>query len=382
MNLNPMYTIKTSLLAMMVLLASCGGNDETKNKSLVALEAKRDSLKTKYGEIGKELAEVEASILAMDTSVKAPLVSTMTLNRNNFSSYFRVQGSVQTDQNAQVLPEIPGVIKKIYISEGDYVSKGQKIAILDDNLLRIQIQQLEMNLVLANDLFQKQERLWKQNIGSEVQYLQAKNTVNNIEEQIKQVKETLNKYIVNAPFSGIIDQLNLKEGEFASQMVPLLRIINLTSMYIQADVSESYIAQIKKGMPVNVVIPNLDTIRSTVARIGNFINPENRTFKITVNLPKNELLKPNLVGTISIADYTAANTLSLKSSVIMHDAENRSFVFISRSEEGKLFAQKLILETGKSYQGYTEIKSGLKGDENIIEKGARKLVDGQEIRLK
>lgn len=382
MNFNPMNLIKSSFFAFIILLASCGGDDATKNKSLVELEAKRDALKTKYGEIGKELAEVEAAIIAMDTAVKPPLVTIMTIDRNNFSSYFRVQGSVQTDQNAQVLPEIPGVIKKIFVSEGDNVNKGQQIVMLDDNLLRIQIQQLEMNLALAKDLFQKQERLWKQNIGSEVQYLQAKNTVNNIEEQIKQVKETLNKYIVNAPFSGIVDQINLKEGEFASQMMPLLRIINLSNMYIQADVSESYIAQVKKGMEVNVVIPNIDTIKSTITRVGNFINPENRTFKITVNLPKNELLKPNLVGTVSIADYTSSNTLALKSSIIMHDAENRSFVFIAENNGKDLVAKKVIIETGKSYQGYTEIKGGLTSKENIIEKGARKLVDGQEIRLK
>jgi membrane fusion protein (multidrug efflux system) len=382
MKLKKMSLIKTSLAALTLLIVSCGGNDATKGKTLVQLEKKRDALKAKYGEIGKELAEIEAAIIALDTTLKAPLVTVMKMERNSFSSYFRVQGNVQTDQNAQVLPEVPGVIKKIFVNEGDNVSKGQKLVLLDDNLLRIQIQQLEMNLTLATDLFQKQERLWKQNIGSEVQYLQAKNTVNNIEEQIKQVKETLNKYVINAPFTGVIDQLNLKEGEFASQMQPMLRILNLSTMYIQADVSESYIALIKKGMPVNIVIPNLDTIKSNITRIGNYINPENRTFKVTVNLPKNELLKPNLVGSISIADYTSSNTFKLKTSMLMHDAENRSFLFVAVNNGNKLNAKKLVVETGKSYQGYTEVLKGLTGEEIIIEKGARKLVDGQEIRLK
>lgn len=377
-----MKTIHTSLLIVVLFLASCGGEDKHANKSLEQLMKTRDQLKEQYEKIGKELADVEGKILAMDTSVKAPLVTLMDLQKGDFASYFSVQGSVQTDQNAQVLPEIPGVIKRIYVKEGDKVSQGQKLVQIDDNLLRVQIQQLEMNLALATDLFQKQERLWKQNIGSEVQYLQAKNTKNNIEEQIKQVKETLNKYVVNAPFSGTVDQINLKEGELASQMLPLLRLVNLSNMYIKADVSEAYLAQVKAGLAVNVSIPNMDTIKATIARVGNYIKPENRTFEITVKLPNNEMLKPNLVGSISIADYVSANTLSLKSSIIMRDASDRPFVFVAEGTGEKLKVKKVILTTGKSYMGFTEIKSGLTGNEKIVEKGARKLVDGQEIRLK
>lgn len=376
-----MNSIKITLIATSIFLVACGGN-ETTNMPLSKLQAKRDSLKLKYEELGKMIAEVEQQIVALDTGVKAPLVTVLNLNKSDFSSYFTVQGNVMTDKNAQVLPEIPGVIKKIYVKEGDKVTQGQPLVSIDDNLLRIQIQQLEMNLALANDLFQKQERLWKQNIGSEVQYLQAKNTKNNIEEQIKQVKETLNKYVINAPFTGTIDQIHLKEGEFASQMLPLLRIVNLSNMYMKADVSESYVTLVKSGIPVHVIIPNMDTIKTTIARVGNFIKPENRTFEITIAMPDLEFLKPNLVGSVRIPDYVTSNAITLKTSLIMHDAEDRSFVFVVDQSGKKPTVKKVILETGKSFGGFTEIKSGLTGGETIVEKGARKLVDGQEVRIK
>lgn len=368
------------LIPTLLLMYGCS-KKTSDNPELEKLMSLRDSLKSKYEEVGKQLAEVEEQIFQMDTTLKAPLVTLMSLSKGDFSTYFRVQGSVQTDKNAQVFPEIPGLIKTIFVKEGDVVTEGQKLAQIDDNLARIQLQQLELNLQLANDLFEKQEKLWNQKIGSEVQYLQAKNTKSNIEEQIRQMKETLNKYIVNAPFSGTVDQINLREGELGSQMQPLLRVVNLSEMYMKADVSENYIAQVKRGAEVFVFIPNMDTIKTSISRVGNFIKAENRTFEVTVKLPDSEFLKPNLVGSISIADYTVPSTISLKTSLIMHDAEDRPFVFLAVKEGELLRAKKQIIEEGRSYEGYTEVKSGLTGEEQIIEKGARKLVDGQEIRL-
>ncbi|MDZ4823198.1 MAG: efflux RND transporter periplasmic adaptor subunit [Flavobacteriales bacterium] len=370
------------ILALTVLImASCGGNSVA-DVSLVQLEHKRDSLKARYDSLGKAIAEIEKLIAQKDTAFKPTMVTTVQIGKKDFDSYFMVQGSVNSDRNAQVLPEMPGLIKKIYVKEGDRVSAGQKLAQLDNAVASEQVNQAEINLSLATDLFEKQENLWKQKVGSEVQYLDAKNRKENAQNQLATIKEQLGKYSVTAPFAGTVESIDLKEGELANGMTPLMRIVNLDDTYMKAGVSENYLAVAKQGAAVQVIIPNMDTINSTIARVGNFIKSENRTFEITVNLPVNNLMmKPNLVGAVRINDYHADSAVVLLSSLIMHDAEDRSFVFLLDEKEGKYFAKKTILTTGRNYNGQQEILGGLAGTERIIDKGARKLVDGQEVRI-
>ncbi|MBL7944354.1 MAG: efflux RND transporter periplasmic adaptor subunit [Flavobacteriales bacterium] len=348
--------------------------------SLEKLISKRDSLKTVYDSIGKAIAEVEKLIAAKDTTLKPPMVGLMQVTRNDFNSYFAVQGSVNCDKNAQVLPEFPGVVRAIYVREGDRVSQGQKLIQIDDELIREQLQQAEINLSLAKDLFAKQEALWNQKIGSEVQYLQAKNAKENAEKGVELIKSQLSKTVVTAPFTGTVDQVNVKIGEMASQMAPLLRIVDLSNMYIKADVSEAYLPQVKSGGVVTVMFPNMDTLTSSIRRVGNVIKPENRTFEVTVDLPSSEWLKPNLVGSVRINDFHADSVVVIPSSLIMRDAENREFVFIAQQEGDVLKAHKVIIESGRSYDGASIVLNGLAGTEMLVSQGARKLVDGQVIR--
>ncbi|MFN5619895.1 MAG: efflux RND transporter periplasmic adaptor subunit [Flavobacteriales bacterium] len=383
MNHNNNFDMKYFFLAVTtaIIFAACGSSS-TGNADLDSLIAKRDSLKGLQSNIAKELAAVEEQIALLDTGIKAPAVAVMPVMRQNFKSYFEVQGYVTTDAQANVFPNPmgQGIIKKIFAKEGDRVTAGQKLAQIDDAVTRQMIGQLEVNLAVETENYNRLKKLWDQKIGSEMQVLQARRAKENFEEQIKQVKEQIAQYTITAPISGTVDKIYLKEGEAAAMAspMPVLTILNPGNNYMLADISESYIGIIKEGQNAEIIIPNLDTISTNIALIGNTIKKANRTFEIRMNLPQgNANLKPNLVGSVRLAEYAADSTVVLPSSLIMKDAEERSFVFINDNMKAK----KVIVTTGKSYEGQTEILNGLGGGESVISKGARKLVDGQEIRI-
>ena len=368
-------------LTAAILAASCGSNG-TGNAQLDSLIAKRDSLKNVQSNIAKELATIEEQIALLDTGIKAPAVAVMPVMRQDFKSYFQVQGYVTTDAQAKVYPNPmgQGIIRKIYVREGDRVSAGQKLAQIDDAVTRQMLGQLEVNLSVETENYNRIKKLWEQKIGSEMQVLQARRAKENFEEQIKQLREQIAQFVITAPISGTVDKIYSKEGEAAAigTPMPVMTIINPGSNYMLADISESYIGIIQQGQQAEVIIPNLDTISTKISLIGNTIKTANRTFEVRMDLPAgNSNLKPNLVGSVRFADYTSDTTVVLPSSLIMKDAEERSFVFINDNMKAK----KVIVTTGKSYEGQTEILNGLVGGESIISKGARKLVDGQEIRI-
>lgn len=371
------YTIAP--LIFILVLFSCG-DASTGNASLDALIAKRDSLKKAQDAIGAELAAIEEQIALLDTGIKAPVVELATITKGNFSSYFQSQGIISTDNQAKLWPAAAGTIKKIFVREGDRVGAGQKLAQLDDAVVRQTLSQLEVNLDLANENYNRLKKLWDQKIGSEMQMLTAKTQKESLEEQIKQVREQLALYTITSPIGGTVDKIYSKEGEFASAgtPIPVMTVVNLSGMYMTADVSENYIAVLQNGAPVQVLLPGSDTIRTTISRIGNVINPNNRTFEVTIQLPNTANLKPNLVGNVRFVEYQSKDVVVLPTSLIMRDAEDRPFVFI----EENMRAKKVIVQTGKSSDGNTEIVGGLMGTEKIIAKGARKLSDGQEIRIK
>ena len=368
-------------LTAAVFAASCGSNG-TGNAQLDSLIAKRDSLKNVQSNVAKELAAIEEQIALLDTGIKAPAVAVMPVMRQDFKSYFQVQGYVTTDAQAKIYPNPmgQGIIRKIYVREGDRVSAGQKLAQIDDAVTRQMLGQLEVNLSVETENYNRLKKLWDQKIGSEMQVLQARRAKENFEEQLKQLREQIAQFVLTAPISGTVDKIYSKEGEAAAigTPMPVMTIINPGNNYMLADISESYIGIIQQGQQAEIIIPNLDTISTKISLIGNTIKTANRTFEVRMDLPAgNTNLKPNLVGSVRFADYSADSTVVLPSSLIMKDAEERSFVFINDNMK----ARKVIVTTGKSYEGQTEILNGLAGGESIISKGARKLVDGQEIRI-
>jgi len=363
-----------------ILLASCQPTEET---SLSKLKEKKTTFETQIDSINELLISVISEIALLDTVKKAPLVASTSIERSDFNHYFRVQGNVESDKNATLFPETQGLIKAIYVKEGQNVSKGQKLLALDNDIIANNIAEVETSLSLATDVFQRQERLWNQNIGSELQFLEAKNRKESLEKTIATLRKQQSMAVLRAPFSGVVDKIFPKVGEMGSPQSRAISVVNLNQLHTKADVSEKYLSKVKSKVPVTVYFgEGLDTISGVISNVGSSINPANRTFEIKVDFKeKSDFLRPNLMAEVEINDFKADSVIVLPSSYILQDIQGDSFVYRVEKKNGKTIAKKNILEPGLSYKGKTMILSGLTGAETLVTDGARKLVDGQEIRI-
>lgn len=369
-------------LTAMVILVGCGPKP---SGDLAELAAKRDSLKTAKDEISTKISELEAQIAKLDTNMKEnyPAVTFSSYEPQRFEHFFQVQGTIETDQNAQIFPEAQGKITSIPVKEGQQVSAGQVLMVIDSKVLRNSIQEVENQLALATTVFDKQKNLWDQKIGSEIQFLEAKTNKEGLQRKLETLRAQLDMYNVRAPFSGIVDEILPKEGEMASPAMPAFRLINLDKVYIKADVSESYLGKLQKGDSVRVVFPSLNrTIWTSISRMGNFINPNNRTFKIRLNMDNGSgMLKPNLLAEIHIMDFAADSALAIPTSLIQEDPAGNQYIMLVDEREGVQYAQKQLVETGLSYGGFTHISNGLETGTKVVVEGARNVKDGQRVEL-
>jgi RND family efflux transporter MFP subunit len=377
-NIPQMRTLAT-FAAAIAIMSACSPAPEG---GIDALVAKRDSLKTLRNDIETSLAEVESLIAELDTTAKPALVTTYQPKTEDFKHFFEVYGNVQTDKVAALYPESQGLIKKINVSEGQLVSKGQIIVQLDTELVRRNINELKTSLELATTLFEKQKRLWDQNVGSEVQYLEAKNRKEGLENSIATLEEQANRGTVRAPFAGVVDKIFPKIGEMASPQMAIARVVNTDNIYIPADVSERYLGKIKAGDAVSVVVNKNDTLFSTISRVGTFINPNNRTFEARVELkesPKN--LLPNSLVVLKINDFTAAGAVAIPSSLIMQDGEGSDYIFIAEKNGKGYTARKQPIKSGMRYEGRTLVISGLENNSQVIDRGSRSVRDGDLVEI-
>jgi len=377
--------IKNALLSVaagsmvVVLAVSCGNTPPA--GELDSLIAKRDSLRLVKDDIDQKITHLETIIAELDTSADRKLVTVYYPERNIFRHYFEVYGNVQSDQAASIFPENPGVVQKIEVREGQEVTKGQVIMRLDAEVLRRNLAELQTSYELANTLFEKQERLWDQNIGSEVQFLEAKNRKESLENSISTLEEQVNKTVIRAPFAGVVDKIFPKTGEMASSQMPVARLVNTTNLYVTADVSERYLGKVKKGDEVSVIINRRDTLITQIARVGSYINPNNRSFEVRVEVPEGEVnIMPNSLVVLKINDYTVEDAIAIPSSLIMQDGVGVDYVFVAEQlSEGRLVARKRSVESGTRYLGKTLIYQGIDESLPIIDKGSRGLRDGDRI---
>ena len=329
---------------------------------------------------------VNDAISAIDTTKKLSQITTIKVTKEVFNHYLELQGNVSTKQNIIISPEFNGVLRAVYVEEGQIVKKNQLLAKIDDGGLGQQLAQLKIQTNLAKTTFERQERLWKQKIGSEIQYLQAKSNYEAQREQINQLNSQLAKTEVRAPFDGTIDDVITDQGNVvAAGITPLIRIVNLNEMYIETNVPEAYLSSVVPGKTVYVDFPILNkTITASVRQAGNFINAANRTFKIEINIPNmDQLIKPNLTAKLRINDYSNESAFLIPQSIISENADGKQYVYIVQNTNSSNFGvtKRVIITTGKNYQDQVEVLNGLKSNMLLIEEGARSVKEGQEVEI-
>ncbi len=376
-----------------IFLAACGGGETVSVQAIIEAgdltqaREMRKQLSTQQRTIEQEIAKLDDFIGSNSDTRNMPLVTTFKVEEKQFKHYIELQGDVTTKQNVLVYPEVAGTLIKVHVDKGQRVSKGQLLGTIDDGGLKNQLMQMKSQLALAKTTFERQENLWKQKIGSEIQYLQAKTNYEAQENAVKQMEEQLAKFSVRAPFSGIIDDVIMEEGTVVAPGtgVAIFRIVNLSNMYLEVDVPESYVASITKGREVKVYFPVLgETIDSYVRRTGNFINPDNRSFTAEIPVPnKGGVIKPNMTAKVRINDYISEKAKLIPLSVINENAEGEQYVFvtsnITKDKIGK--AEKTIITTGKTKGDFVEVLSGINSGQQVIKEGARTVKNGQDVKI-
>jgi RND family efflux transporter MFP subunit len=333
-----------------------------------------------------QIKSLDEALSQYDTVKKVPLITTFIAKNEVFNHFLEIQGNVTTKNLIVITPEYNGILTNVYVKEGQKVNKGQLLAKIDDGGLGQQVAQLQIQSELAKTTFERQKRLWDQNIGSEIQYLQAKSAYESQAKAVNQLNQQIAKTQVIAPFSGTIDDVITDQGSVVvAGQSQLMRIVNLDNMYIETDVPENYITNITKGKAVEVNFPILGkTMAATVRQAGDFINPANRTFKVEVSIPNKEKdIKPNLTAKLKINDYTNENALLIPQSIISENAEGEQYVYVVNEKNSKSLgiAQKVIIKTGRTQGDIIEVLEGIKDGAEIIKEGARSVEDGQTVEV-
>ncbi len=386
-----MKYILTTLIAAAVLI-SCANEatkslDEVINSGdLEALRTKKEEVLVSYDSIANILGQLDVAISIKDTLKRLPLVTTYTVKDTLFEHFIDIQGNVDTDQNILIYPEYQGTLLRLYVKEGQRVSKGQVLAKIDDGGLSSQVAQIETQYQLAKTTYERQQRLWEQKIGSEIQYLQAKSNMEGLKSSVAQINSQLARTTVRAPFSGEIDQIVTEQGQVVSPGgMAIMRIVNLSDMYVKASVPENYITSITVGSTVKVTLPALNMqVNGKVKTVGNYINPNNRTFEIEIDLPNQDnAIKPNLVAKLEINNYSNVAAQLIPTNVIQENSRGEKYVFVVSDITGdEATVTRTQIETGLKFKGQVEVLKGLKDGDVIVKAGALTLKDGYKIKIK
>ena len=367
--------------AALITLVACGGTDsglEGKKAELKEYREEFKELKSKISTLEEEIAAEDPSALDRD---KATLVTTEPVPTKTFRHFLEVRGSVTSDRNVSISAEAPAMIQRVLVQEGERVKKGQVLIRQDAETSRRGLEELQTSLELATIRFERQKKLWDQKIGTEIQFLEAKNAKETLDRRIASSRSQLANYTVRAPFSGTIDRVFIKEGEMAQPGAPLIRLVSLQDMFIESDVSESYIGEFQVGDTVEITFPSLkQSLTSTISSIGEVIDQNNRTFSMEVKLPGDaKLLRPNLLAVLRIEDFHEPSAVVVPTNLILSD--NRGdYVYVATEQDGQLTAVKKPVERGMTYNNETMITSGLSGNEQLIKEGFREVAEGMRIK--
>jgi len=359
------------------LVISCG-----QEEGVDAMKTKLADLKDQVGTLNSEIKTLEAELSKLDpdfakANKKSILITTAAARKGEFTHYVEVTGSVLSKKNVSISAETAGRILEVPVMEGMRVSRGQILARIDAESIQRNIEEMENSLQLATTIFQKQERLWNQKIGTEVQYLESKNRKEGLEKNLASMKTQLDKAFVRAPFNGTVETVQVRMGEAVQPGVPMFEFVGESDMFILADVSESYVGVLTKGDSVTINFPSIGkTLTTRVSAVGGVINPNNRTFKVEVLLPNMTDIKPNMIAVLKIRDYQNPSSILVPAHLILADNQG-DYLFVVENQT----AQKKYVKRGLSANNETEILEGLTGAEILVDKGFREVGDNFSVNI-
>lgn len=347
-----------------------------------AKKAQLDAKKSQVNELSLEIQALEAEISQLDpdfakANKKSILITTAEAKQARFEHFVEVSGSVLSKKNVSISSETLGTILEIPAVEGMRVRRGVVLARIDSESIQRNIDEVQNTLDLATTLFEKQERLWKQEIGTEIQFLEAKNRKEGLERSLASLQTQLRKTVIRAPFTGTIESVQVRLGELVQPGMPMFQFVGESDLFIEADISESYIGVLEKGDSVMVNFPNMiESFKTKVSSVGAIINSNNRTFKVEVQLPNIENVKPNMIAILKIKDYENPAGIIVPSHLILSD--NRGdYVFVVENSTAK----KKYVKRGKSFELETEVLSGLQAGEVLVDKGFREVGDNFNVNI-
>jgi len=369
------------LIAIITVSISCG-EEPQQNSSLQELNNQKINLVNQIDSLSKELKTVEGQLTLLDPTKRLPVVTTLPVKNDIFKHYIEIQGVVQADKNIGIIPEMGGTVTRILVKEGQRVSAGQTLIQLDDVVIKNSIAELNTQLSLAKTTFDRQERLWEQKIGSEMQYLQAKAQLESLQNNLASLNTQANKMRVTAPFSGIVDEIFPKKGELVGPQMPVVRLMNLDNVYVEADVTESYLPVVKIGTEAVLNFSSINKeVVSTISQIGNFINPDNRSFKTRINIKNSDhTIKPNLLADLKILDFKKEG-LIIPSNLVQQDQNGNDYVFTLQSEDNEKSVVKKLITIEKSYNQEVFVSEGLAETDELINEGARLVKAGDIVKI-
>ena len=385
--MNKFYTI---LLITVIIGCNSSGSISIEslieNKDLEELKKRKDEYVNAMNAMKVELNKINSGIAFLDENERLTLVSKYEIKEQVFTSYIEAQANLKTRKNILILPEFQGTLEKIYVDEGQNVSKGKLLAEINDSGLKEQLDQLIIQRDFAKENYERIQRLWENNIGSEIQFLKSKSDFESIQKGVDQMRDMLSKTKIYAPFTGVIDEIIANQG---SNLIPgvtnILRLVNLDDVYAEAFVSEKYISSISNGTEALVKIPLLNKeIQSEVTQTGNFIDPNNRTFRVEIPVDNNDRrIKQNLDAKILINTYKKDNAVVVPLRIIREDAEGKNYIYVMDEDkkDGVYITRKAVIKIGNKSNTDAEVIEGLNFGEIIVLEGANLVEDLQRVKL-
>ena len=378
-------------LYIIASIIGCSGDQSVSTTELIEAKdlnglktQKEDKLKT-LNALKMELSQINAAISNLDPSEKLALISMFEVKPENFDHHIEIQANIKTRQNVLLYPEYNGTLKKVYVEEGQKVKKGKLLAQIDDAGLKNQLEQLQIQARLSKTTYERTQRLWDQNIGSEMNLLQAKATYESQLKTVAQLKKQLQRTQILAPFSGTIDEIVANTGaNLLLGQTPVMRIVNLKKMYTEASVPERYLQQVKKGTSATVKIPMLDReYPTTIRQTGNFINPNNRSFRVETLLPNpDEMIKPNLSCKLKINDYSNPEALMIPMRIVKENANGKKYIFKIRSDgKDQVYrTEQTFVRLGKNSMDKVEVLEGIQAGDLLVDEGATIVENNQRVK--